>query len=831
MTPLPTACLEKAKRLKVAVVGGGLGGLMAARELARQGVKVTLFEARPEVGGRVLSNTRFADGRVIEAGAELLGTFHKRWKRLAHEYGLGWITRTGDQDYANMGLALKLTLDKPLTAREAQDLAEEMRKRVLVPISMLARQVSDAARPWLQSSLQKYDQMSVASALTKLFGVDKAKDRRLWMAVEHLLVNDNGSTLEAMNLLGLLCLVKGGQLGAHDDPPMGYWDELELYRCADGAQSLALNMAAEAKKRWGATVMRQTVVSHIDLSAQGAGLGWYRVDKHGQRYDKQVPGAGRFDHVVLAAPPGVWSDIQITPQHPKDVIGTIGHGPAVKFFANVRSRFWIKNRAAPSGGSPALGQVWEGTDNQTQNGKQDSVLAVFAGGRVMDPAIFEPELEKLYPGFKTQLKRRLYANWPAERFIKTGCTAPRLGEIFTVSKALSEPFRDRLVFAGDHACTDLFGYMEGALASGERAAQLVLEQACGLREQRRPEPLHVAEAQPEPEAEAIEAEVIDKDSRVRVLDTKAVPSRWICAIDIRFENPNYGGGGPKLLAKARGSGTLIGPRHVLTARHILQAQDIEIDGRTHRLPVHSLLVSPGRNGHNQRHPLGSATSRTWHLATPFMWPQRKLIGGQWRTVPIRWHDDYALVILDGELPATLGWWGQVPSRGQLRRHAPAALQGQAIDVNGYPGDRCGADLITGDTAQKKRRIEYCAQRRPDEWASTPWASRGSAEATADSTWLLHDADTYEGQSGAPICLRVGQRLDLAGVHTGAHDASRNRGVRVTRRLLEELVGWINQHAGRTIARVDQDALVFDPPASPEAEVLQETLLVSPAAPD
>ena len=49
--PLPLECVEtlkgtaKVPALKVAVVGGGLAGLMAARTLCREGVKVTVFEA------------------------------------------------------------------------------------------------------------------------------------------------------------------------------------------------------------------------------------------------------------------------------------------------------------------------------------------------------------------------------------------------------------------------------------------------------------------------------------------------------------------------------------------------------------------------------------------------------------------------------------------------------------------------------------------------------------------------------------------------------------------------------------------------------------------
>src|SRR5256886_14444331 len=43
----------RARRVKAAVVGGGLAGLAAALELADAGHDVTLYEARPTLGGKV----------------------------------------------------------------------------------------------------------------------------------------------------------------------------------------------------------------------------------------------------------------------------------------------------------------------------------------------------------------------------------------------------------------------------------------------------------------------------------------------------------------------------------------------------------------------------------------------------------------------------------------------------------------------------------------------------------------------------------------------------------------------------------------------------------
>jgi len=49
---------------------------------------------------------------------------------------------------------------------------------------------------------------------------------------------------------------------------------------------------------------------------------------------------------------------------------------------------------------------------------------------------------------------------------------------FKVGKPLNEPYLGHIFFAGEHTQMDHFGYMEGALRSGERAAKLLMEQVC-----------------------------------------------------------------------------------------------------------------------------------------------------------------------------------------------------------------------------------------------------------------------------------------------------------------------------------------------------------------
>ena len=55
---------------RVAVVGGGLAGLVAARRLAERGLDVSLYEASDRLGGRVGSDRR--DGFVLDRGFQVL---------------------------------------------------------------------------------------------------------------------------------------------------------------------------------------------------------------------------------------------------------------------------------------------------------------------------------------------------------------------------------------------------------------------------------------------------------------------------------------------------------------------------------------------------------------------------------------------------------------------------------------------------------------------------------------------------------------------------------------------------------------------------------------
>jgi monoamine oxidase len=495
--PQRDACLKRLKSTSVAVVGGGLAGLIAARRLGQLGIKkVTLFEARKQVGGRVLSTPNFSSGRITEEGAELIGSFHTRWLALAQEYGMTVISRMDGDLYEKAGLNVRLALDKLLSREEIRQLDSDLEK-VLTLIANKATEITDPSQPWLQPSLQVYDRTSVAVALTDaLTRLGFPTRGRLWMALEFLLVNNEVAPLDKMNYLGLLCKVKAGQKpapGRSDINLMGYWNELEIFRCSEGCQKLATEIANEARVKYGARILSGTAVTHIDLSRKGARLGFKRVLRPDGTVAPGAPTIFNADYVVLTVPPTVWDRITITAEgksaQPEVEIGQLGMGPAVKFFSFFNKRFWIKNKSAPFGGSSSIGQVWEGTDNQTKLDHQEVVLSVFAGPILKSPRgpraptrdEFKNGLNQLYPGYAGSLVNTLFTDWPNIPFIKTGYASPTIGQIFRIRDKLLKPFHGRLFFAGEHTQMDFFGYMEGALRSGERAAEKVCEQVCPMR--------------------------------------------------------------------------------------------------------------------------------------------------------------------------------------------------------------------------------------------------------------------------------------------------------------------------------------------------------------
>ena len=86
-TALPLA--GQAATARIAVVGAGLAGLTAARELRKAGLNPDVYEGSTRIGGRCYTARGiFGDGQVAEHGGEFIDSNHEEIRDLAKDLGL-----------------------------------------------------------------------------------------------------------------------------------------------------------------------------------------------------------------------------------------------------------------------------------------------------------------------------------------------------------------------------------------------------------------------------------------------------------------------------------------------------------------------------------------------------------------------------------------------------------------------------------------------------------------------------------------------------------------------------------------------------------------------
>lgn len=206
-----------------------------------------------------------------------------------------------------------------------------------------------------------------------------------------------------------------------------------------------------------------------------------------------------------------------------------------------------------------------------------------------------------------------------------------------------------------------------------------------------------------------------EDPRVPVTDEaelQSYPLRTVVSIFLSHEVPNG-------IRKEKGTGFLAGPRHVITNRHVIQVDGVDInDWIEDPPPLFSFEVFPGRS----------------NLAM--------LNGGAWTVERVIWnpfieseYNDYALLILEDDVERS-GQYGRLG----LCSASSNTLDGRSVVMAGYPK----STFQCGQTPEP-----------PDpEGGDCPcggWMYTQSCEISeVDPQEIVHTCMSQDGQSGSPL---------------------------------------------------------------------------------
>lgn len=425
---------------RVVVIGAGLAGLTAARQLVAAGLDVVVLEARDRVGGRTL-NQADEDGVPVEAGGMWVGPGQDAVRSLAAELGIAtFATPTGGD------LAL-LVGDERLVVPPGRDAETDA---VIDRIDALAASLP-TERPWDAPDAARLDAMTLLQWLDAEAVPDAA---RLGIVAEASIALGDPSNL---SMLWFLTVVRSaGGLRRLGDIDGGAQER----RFVGGAQSICLAMAQEL----GKVVQLGRPVTDVDTTGDRV-----RV--------RTAAGDVECERLIVAMMPADIGRLSFAPPLPptraelqRSWVGTAGTKVTVRY----ERPFW---RDQGLGGNGLVdGGTVGGVLDITPPDRGDGWLVVFVvndrgGGQALRDGVLADLTALFGPEAATPLGFHDH-DWSADEWTAGCVTALPPGVLTGPGAALRDPIGP-IHWAGAETSEVWTGYMDGAVRSGQRVADEV----------------------------------------------------------------------------------------------------------------------------------------------------------------------------------------------------------------------------------------------------------------------------------------------------------------------------------------------------------------------
>lgn len=453
-----------ARRADVIVVGAGLSGLTAARQIVASGRSVLVLEARDRVGGRTL-NHPLGGGKVVEIGGQWIGPTQDHLAKLAKDLGVKTFKTYNSGNYLfyeNGTLTPYNGAVNPIPpdASAGIDLA-----KVIVEMNTMAKTVPLEA-PWTAPSAADWDGQTFET-FKRAQGLTRGGNSLLDLGIEavfaceprdvsllHVLFYTHSAGNETMPGTFDRLITTGG--GAQDS------------RFVGGSQLVSIRAA----KSLGGRVLLSQPVRRIAQSRGGVTVHTDALTVKGKA-------------VIVTGPPSLTGLIRYEPELPAlraQLLQRFPQGSAIKVEVVYPRPFWRQHGLA--------GQVTSDTgpikltyDNSPPDGSPGVLLGFVEGheARVFATLSAAERRRRALACFVRYFGAEaahptsyIEMNWSLEPWTR-GCYggyAPP-GVLTDYGQWLRAPI-GRIHWAGAETSEYWNGYMDGAVRSGERAAHEAL---------------------------------------------------------------------------------------------------------------------------------------------------------------------------------------------------------------------------------------------------------------------------------------------------------------------------------------------------------------------
>ncbi len=456
---------RKRRQVDVVVVGAGLAGLSAALRLHEAGKSVVVVEARGRVGGRTY-NHELGHGNHGDMGGTWIGPTQTAIAALAKKMGVHAFNQPdhGKQVYYDGTQRATYKDTSPLgTAPPDPSITPDV-VAIVEEIDQMATSVP-VARPWDAPNAAEWDRQTLDTWLRQNTTNNKTLEVAS-AAFEALL----GCEAREVSLLFAVAYVAQ----ATDGSKPGTFERLidtrggaQAQRFVEGSQEISIRMA----KRLGHRVVLRAPARRIEQDRHGVTVHTDRGTFHGR-------------YAVVAIPPTLAGRIDYSPHlpaHRDQLTQRLPQGALIKAEAYYDKPWW-RDLGLTGAAVSTVGPAKTTFDVSPKDGSIGGLLG-FVGGDEARAFTGKPEKLKraVLKNFATlmadkralQPTRFVVKDWTTEAWTR-GCPVAIAGPgvLSEYGPAITAPV-GRIHWAGTETASYWHGYMDGAVRSGDRAADEV----------------------------------------------------------------------------------------------------------------------------------------------------------------------------------------------------------------------------------------------------------------------------------------------------------------------------------------------------------------------